>query len=248
MFTRCGSVVECLDQPALDSARFQDLGQRLRRKSFRMPQRQAVQSGRVAMCRSSRGVARGPGCQFDDRIDKTCVLGNGVVIDPEELIGELDALIKQKVDTQRLRISDQAHYILPTHRIIDQREDAETRPSHEQGEHDRGSNGTRDRPLPEPGDDRLERVADQDTDGERDENALGESQEQENADAGKHRQGEGSDIDASPRDRLGFVGRKIARKRIAHLDVIRSMGNILKFPGTKSNAAPPGRRWTCDFD
>jgi adenylosuccinate synthase len=53
--------------------------------------------------------------------DKTCVLGNGVVIDPEELIGELDALEKQQIDTKRLRISDQAHYILPTHCIIDQR-------------------------------------------------------------------------------------------------------------------------------
>ncbi len=53
--------------------------------------------------------------------DKTCVLGNGVVIDPEELITELDALEKEGVDTTRLLISDAAHYILPTHKIMDLR-------------------------------------------------------------------------------------------------------------------------------
>lgn len=53
--------------------------------------------------------------------DKMCVLGNGVVIDPEKLIGELDALVLQDVDTTRLRISDHAHFILPTHKILDQK-------------------------------------------------------------------------------------------------------------------------------
>ncbi len=56
--------------------------------------------------------------------DKSCVLGNGVVIDPEELIGELDGLAAQGIATKNLRISDQAHYILPTHRVIDQRSEA----------------------------------------------------------------------------------------------------------------------------
>jgi adenylosuccinate synthase len=57
--------------------------------------------------------------------DKTCVLGNGVVIDPEELIGELDTLETQGVSTANLRISDQAHFILPTHCILDQRSEAQ---------------------------------------------------------------------------------------------------------------------------
>jgi adenylosuccinate synthase len=52
--------------------------------------------------------------------EKTCVLGNGVVVDPEKLIAELDALVAQKIDTTRLRVSDHAHYILPTHKILDQ--------------------------------------------------------------------------------------------------------------------------------
>lgn len=51
---------------------------------------------------------------------KVCVLGNGVVIDPEKLIGELDALVERNVDTFRLKVSEHAHYILPTHKILDQ--------------------------------------------------------------------------------------------------------------------------------
>lgn len=53
--------------------------------------------------------------------DKTCILGNGVVVDPDELIVELDELEAQKVDTSRLKLSDQAHLILPTHKLLDQR-------------------------------------------------------------------------------------------------------------------------------
>lgn len=52
--------------------------------------------------------------------DKTCVLGNGVVVDPEKLISELDALKTQNVETRRLCISNHAHYILPTHKLLDQ--------------------------------------------------------------------------------------------------------------------------------
>lgn len=52
--------------------------------------------------------------------DKMCILGNGVVIDPQELIVELDKLAAEGVDTSRLKISSQAHVILPTHKILDQ--------------------------------------------------------------------------------------------------------------------------------
>jgi adenylosuccinate synthase len=51
--------------------------------------------------------------------DKTCILGNGVVIDPDELVRELDALIAEGVDVTRLKVSDRAHFILPTHKILD---------------------------------------------------------------------------------------------------------------------------------
>src|SRR5688572_21735768 len=67
--------------------------------------------------------------------DKSCILGNGVVVDPEQLISELDALAKQGVDTRGLKISDQAHYILPTHKLIDRRSEAE------KGDHKIGTTG-----------------------------------------------------------------------------------------------------------
>ncbi len=56
--------------------------------------------------------------------DKICVLGNGTVIDPEVLLGELDALAAQGVDVSRLKISTQAHFILPTHKYLDQAAEA----------------------------------------------------------------------------------------------------------------------------
>ena len=49
----------------------------------------------------------------------TCVLGSGCVIDPEVLIEELDGLEQRGIDTSGLRISGNAHLIMPWHRIID---------------------------------------------------------------------------------------------------------------------------------
>jgi adenylosuccinate synthase len=48
-----------------------------------------------------------------------CVLGQGCVIDPEVLIEELDGLEQRGVDTGGLRISGNAHLIMPWHKIID---------------------------------------------------------------------------------------------------------------------------------
>jgi len=47
------------------------------------------------------------------------VIGNGVVIDPNVLIAELDMLERRGVDTRRLRISGDAHLILPHHQELD---------------------------------------------------------------------------------------------------------------------------------
>ena len=50
----------------------------------------------------------------------TCVIGNGVVIDPQALFTEIDALAALGVDTTgRLLVSDRAHLILPYHRELD---------------------------------------------------------------------------------------------------------------------------------
>ena len=50
---------------------------------------------------------------------KTCAIGNGVVVDPKVLIGELDALRRQRIDVSGLRISANAHLIMPYHVILD---------------------------------------------------------------------------------------------------------------------------------
>ena len=50
----------------------------------------------------------------------TCVIGNGVVIDPAVLTGELDELKRKGVDISTLRISSNAHLIMPYHLLLDQ--------------------------------------------------------------------------------------------------------------------------------
>src|SRR6266516_593722 len=50
----------------------------------------------------------------------TCVIGNGVVIDPQALFAEVDELGRNGVDVDdRIVISDKAHLILPYHRDLD---------------------------------------------------------------------------------------------------------------------------------
>jgi len=48
-----------------------------------------------------------------------CIIGNGVVINPAVLIGEIDQLNQRGVDTSRLFISDRAHLIMPYHTLLD---------------------------------------------------------------------------------------------------------------------------------
>ena len=47
------------------------------------------------------------------------VIGNGVVVDPRVLISELDMLESRGIDTSKLRISGNAHLILPYHQELD---------------------------------------------------------------------------------------------------------------------------------
>jgi adenylosuccinate synthase len=50
----------------------------------------------------------------------TCVIGNGVVVDPQALFAEIDELIKHGIDVDaRILVSDKAHLILPYHRDLD---------------------------------------------------------------------------------------------------------------------------------
>jgi adenylosuccinate synthase len=49
-----------------------------------------------------------------------CVVGNGVVLDPEQFFAELDALAARGVRTeQKLHVSDRAHLTLPYHKLLD---------------------------------------------------------------------------------------------------------------------------------
>lgn len=49
----------------------------------------------------------------------TPVIGNGVVVDPQVLIAEMDTFARRGVDVARLRVSGNAHLILPFHQEID---------------------------------------------------------------------------------------------------------------------------------
>ncbi|MDA0271123.1 MAG: adenylosuccinate synthase [Chloroflexi bacterium] len=57
------------------------------------------------------------------RPDKTCIIGNGVVIDPAKLLDEIDMLTSRGVSTAKLMISQHAHVIMPWHPIIDRAEE-----------------------------------------------------------------------------------------------------------------------------
>ena len=50
----------------------------------------------------------------------TCVIGNGLVVDPQALFAEVDELVQAGIDVDnRIVISDKAHLILPYHRDLD---------------------------------------------------------------------------------------------------------------------------------
>ncbi len=50
-----------------------------------------------------------------------CVIGNGVVLDPETLLGEIEELERRGVKVNgRLRVSYRAHLVLPYHKLLDQ--------------------------------------------------------------------------------------------------------------------------------
>src|SRR5436190_17842703 len=55
---------------------------------------------------------------------KLCATGNGVVIDPRVLPGELDDMRAKGVDLSGLRISANAHMIMPYHMLLDQEGEA----------------------------------------------------------------------------------------------------------------------------
>ncbi|HEY8448314.1 MAG TPA: adenylosuccinate synthase [Thermomicrobiales bacterium] len=53
----------------------------------------------------------------------TCIIGAGVVVDPRDLLTEIDGLRSRGVSTDRLLISDRAHLVLPYHPLLDRAEE-----------------------------------------------------------------------------------------------------------------------------
>ena len=51
---------------------------------------------------------------------KGAVIGNGVVINPEVLLGEVESLEESGIDTSKLKISNRAHIIMPYHILQDE--------------------------------------------------------------------------------------------------------------------------------
>lgn len=58
--------------------------------------------------------------------ETTCIIGNGVVVDPKGLIEEMEQLQKQGIDISQLYISERAHVVMPYHFLLDRLEE-ETR-------------------------------------------------------------------------------------------------------------------------
>ncbi|MDM8517706.1 adenylosuccinate synthase [Desulfobacterales bacterium HSG16] len=52
---------------------------------------------------------------------KTCLIGNGMVVDPEVLKEEIDYLKEKGIDVgpEKLKISERAHLIMPYHKLVD---------------------------------------------------------------------------------------------------------------------------------
>ncbi len=56
----------------------------------------------------------------------TCIVGNGVVLDPETFFAELDQIGRQGVDIAgRLFVSERAHLVLPYHKLLDRASEKE---------------------------------------------------------------------------------------------------------------------------
>src|SRR5215471_479845 len=53
----------------------------------------------------------------------TCVIGNGVVVDPQALLTELETLRKLGIDLGRFFISERAHVVMPYHFALDRLEE-----------------------------------------------------------------------------------------------------------------------------
>ena len=54
----------------------------------------------------------------------TCVIGNGVVLDPQVILDEMDAMSARGVDVSTVKISNRAHVVMPYHKLFDELNEA----------------------------------------------------------------------------------------------------------------------------
>lgn len=69
---------------------------------------------------------------------KLCVIGNGVVLDPEQFLKELNELHEKGQDRARLVVSGSAHVVMPYHKILDKAQEAFRGKGHRIGTTGRG--------------------------------------------------------------------------------------------------------------
>lgn len=55
--------------------------------------------------------------------DKMCIVGNGVVVDPQVMLEEIDGMKARGVEASDLKISNRAHVVMPYHRLLDEAEE-----------------------------------------------------------------------------------------------------------------------------
>lgn len=51
---------------------------------------------------------------------KICVIANGVVVDPQVMLEEIDAMKSRGIDIGNIRLSNRAHVVMPYHKLIDE--------------------------------------------------------------------------------------------------------------------------------
>ena len=60
------------------------------------------------------------------RQDCFCIMGNGMVIDPIELVEEINMLKSKNISTQNILISPHAHIVTPLHKFLDRKNEQQT--------------------------------------------------------------------------------------------------------------------------
>ena len=60
------------------------------------------------------------------RQDCFCIMGNGMVVDPIELVEEINMLKSKNISTQNILISPHAHIVTPLHKFLDRKNEQKT--------------------------------------------------------------------------------------------------------------------------